>query len=310
MSYKGERNMADYMGNSPENNGGNYSYYNQNGNNAGNYNYGPQNGNYNYSMPNGNPSQSYQYDGGSGSFGNYEMSGFEKNTAYAGERISLSKYTAFTYLWMAAGLLLTFAVAYGVYISGVMSSILTGGLALPVIIGASILEIVLVFILAGRITKMSVGAARVMFFVYAAVNGFTLSIYFLRFDVTILVYAFAATAVLFALMAGASLIFNLQLDRIFPILMFGLFALIIFGILGMFLNLGVLNIAICYLGIAVFMGLTAYDTAKIRVLYETYSGRDAAMLQKASIYAALQLYLDFINLLLYILRLFGGRSND
>ena len=58
------------------------------------------------------------------------------------------------------------------------------------------------------------------------------------------------------------------------------------------------------------MGLTAYDTAKIRVLYETYSGRDAAMLQKASIYSALQLYLDFINLLLYILRLFGSKSND
>ena len=302
--------MADYMGNSPENNGGNYTYYNQNGNSAGNYNYGPENGNYNYSMPNGNPSQSYQYNGGNSSFGNYDLNGFEKNTAYAGDRISLSKYTALTYLWMAAGLLLTFAVSFGVYRSGLMYSIITGGLAIPVIIGVSVVELALVFILAGRINKMSVGAARVMFFVYAAVNGFTLSVYFLRFDVMILVYAFAATAVLFALMAGASLIFKLQLDRIFPILVFGLITLIIFGVVGMFLNLGWLNIAICYLGIAVFMGLTAYDTAKIRVLYETYSGRDATMLQKASIYSALQLYLDFINLLLYILRLFGSKSND
>ena len=264
--------MADYMGNSPENNGGNYTYYNQNGNSAGNYNYGPENGNYNYSMPNGNPSQSYQYNGGNSSFGNYDLNGFEKTTAYAGDRISLSKYTALTYLWMAAGLLLTFAVSFGVYRSGLMYSIITGGLAIPVIIGVSVVELALVFILAGRINKMSVGAARVMFFVYAAVNGFTLSVYFLRFDVMI--------------------------------------TLIIFGVVGMFLNLGWLNIAICYLGIAVFMGLTAYDTAKIRVLYETYSGRDAAMLQKASIYSALQLYLDFINLLLYILRLFGSKSND
>ena len=302
--------MADYMGNSPENNGGNYTYYNQNGNSAGNYNYGPENGNYNYSMPNGNPSQSYQYNGGNSSFGNYDLNGFEKTTAYAGDRISLSKYTALTYLWMAAGLLLTFAVSFGVYRSGLMYSIITGGLAIPVIIGVSVVELALVFILAGRINKMSVGAARVMFFVYAAVNGFTLSVYFLRFDVMILVYAFAATAVLFALMAGASLIFKLQLDRIFPILVFGLITLIIFGVVGMFLNLGWLNIAICYIGIAVFMGLTAYDTAKIRVLYETYSGRDPAMLQKASIYSALQLYLDFINLLLYILRLFGSKSND
>ena len=62
--------MADYMGNSPENNGGSYSYYDQNGNNAGNYNYGPENGNINYSMPNGNPAQSYQYNGGNSSFSN------------------------------------------------------------------------------------------------------------------------------------------------------------------------------------------------------------------------------------------------
>ena len=168
--------MADYMGNSPENNGGNYTYYNQNGNSAGNYNYGPENGNYNYSMPNGNPSQSYQYNGGNSSFGNYDLNGFEKNTAYAGDR----------------GLLLTFAVSFGVYRSGLMYSIITGGLAIPVMIGVSVVELALVFILAGRINKMSVGAARVMFFVYAAVNGFTLSVYFLRFDVMILVYAFAA----------------------------------------------------------------------------------------------------------------------
>ena len=302
--------MADYMGNSPENNGGSYSYYDQNGNNAGNYNYGPENGNINYSMPNGNPAQSYQYNGGNSSFSNYDLNGFEKNTAYADDRISLSKYTALTYLWMAVGLLLTFAVSFGVYRSGLMYSIITSGFALPVMIGAAIAELALVFILTGRITKLSVGAARAMFFVYAAVNGFTLSVYFLRFDLTILVYAFAATAVLFALMAGASLIFKLQLDRIYPILIFGLVVLIIFGVVGMFLNLGVLNIAICYLGIAVFMGLTAYDTAKIRALYETYSGRDAAMLQKSSIYSALQLYLDFINLLLYILRLFGSKSSD
>lgn len=301
--------MADFRGNGPDNNGGNFNYYNsQSGNNTGNYNYGPQNGNYN--MPNGNPSGGYQYNGANASFGNYDMSGFEKNTAYAGERISLSRYTAMTYLWMAAGLFLTFAISFGLYRSGIMYSLISSGLLLPLMIAATIAELALVFILSARITKMSIGGARVMFFAYAAVNGLTLSLYFVRFNVTILVFAFAATAVLFALMAGASLIFNLQLDSIRPVLFFGLLGLIIFGILGMFLNLGVLNIALCYVGIAVFMGYTAYDTAKIKNLYAVYSGRDTAMLQKASIFAALQLYLDFINLLLYIVRLFGGRNSD
>ena len=247
---------------------------------------------------------------GNYSFNNYDMSGFEKDTAYADGAISLSRYTAMTFLWMAAGLFLTFAVSFGIYRSGILYSLISNGFLIWGMAVASIAELALVFILTGRIEKMSVGGARAMFFAYAAVNGVTLSLYFVLFDVTVLIFAFAATAVLFGLMAGASLIFNLQLDSIRPILMFGLIGLIIFGILGMFLNLGVLDIAICYLGIAIFMGYTAYDTSKIKTKYAYYSGRDAAMLQNASIYAALQLYLDFINLLLYVVRLLGGRSKD
>jgi FtsH-binding integral membrane protein len=154
---------------------------------------------------------------------------------------------------------------------------------------------------------MSVGTARALFLVYAALTGLTFSMYFLIFDLTILIYAFAATGILFGGMAAASLIFKMELDSIRPLLFGGLIMLIIVGVLGMFLNLGAFNVMICYLGIAIFLGYTAYDTAKIRQNYEYYSQMgDSVILEKASIFSALQLYLDFVNLFLYILRLLGS----
>ena len=200
---------------------------------------------------------------------------------YAAPALSLNSYIARTYGWMALGLLVTFAVALGVYISGAVATLfITGGRFALIFI--TIAELGVVVFLSARIHKMSVGAARALFLVYAALTGLTFSMYFLIFDLTILIYAFAATAVLFG----------------------GLIMLIIVGVLGMFLNLGAFNTAICYLGIAIFLGYTAYDTAKIRQNYEYYCQMgDSVILEKASIFSALQLYLDFVNLFLYILRL-------
>ena len=109
-------------------------------------------------------------------------------------------------------------------------------------------------------------------------------------------------------MAAARLIFKMELDSIRPYLFGGLILLIVFGILSMFLNLGVFNTLICYVGIAVFLGYTAYDVSKIRQNYYFYAGQ-GELLKKASIFSALQLYLDFINLFLYILRILGNRKD-
>ena len=81
-----------------------------------------------------------------------------------------------------------------------------------------------------------------------------------------------------------------------------------FGILSIFLNLGVFNTLICYAGIALFLGYTAYDVSKVRENYYFYAGQ-GELLKKASIFSALQLYLDFINLFLYILRILGNRKD-
>ena len=126
---------------------------------------------------------------------NYDMDTMQRGYGgYAAPALSLSSYIARTYGWMALGLLVTFAVAFGAYISGaVVTLFMTGGRLALIFI--TIAELGVVVFLSARIHKMSVGAARALFLVYAALTGLTFSMYFLIFDLTILIYAFAATAV-------------------------------------------------------------------------------------------------------------------
>ena len=225
---------------------------------------------------------------------------------------SLGSYIAKTFLWMAAGLLITFAVAMGLAVSGVMYSLVMSGAFMAVLIGCTIAELAVVIILGLKVRTLSVGAARTMFLAYAALTGVTFSLYFFMFDLRILVFAFGATALLFAGMAIAARVFDMRLDTIRPYLFAGLIALLIFGIVRIFLRIDILDLAFCYLGVAIFLGYTAYDTTKIRDNYYYYTNvGDGSMLAKASIFSALQLYLDFVNLFLYILRILarnGGRS--
>ena len=224
----------------------------------------------------------------------------------AGTRDSLSTYIAKTYLWMFAGLMITFLVALGMAASGLVYRMFMGG-GSAVLIVCTIAELAVVIALSARIHKMSPSAAGAMFFIYAALTGVTFSLYFVLFDLTILTAAFGATALFFGGMAAVSLIFKMELDTIRPYLFGGLIFLLVFGLLSLIFGLEAFQIGVCYIGIAVFLGYTAYDTSKIRANYQFYA-HDAALLKKASIFSALQLYLDFINLFLYILRILGRRS--
>lgn len=249
-----------------------------------------------------------------GSFENYDLGGSYGQDYYYQEAnapsISLSTYTAKTFLWMFLGLMVTFAISAGLVYSGAVYNLITGVGTVALIV-VLIAQLAVVGVLSGLVRKLSVGGARALFLVYAALNGVAFSIYFIYFNMSVLVLAFGATALLFGGMAAASLIFKMQLDSIRPILFGGLIMMILFGILSFFLNLGALNTVLCYVGIALFMGYTAYDTSKIKENYYYYSGiGDNAMLEKASVFSALQLYLDFVNLLLYIIRLFSRSSGS
>lgn len=218
---------------------------------------------------------------------------------------TVGSYTAKTFLWMFLGLLVTAAVAFFGYASNLVYYVLSSYMSIMVL---TVAEVAVVLVLAARIEKLSVGAARALFFLYAVLNGVVFSAYFVLFDVVSLVLVFAATAVYFGALAAYGYLTKADLSRLRPILVGGLIFLLVFGILSLFLPLGALDRIYCLVGIAIFLGFTAYDTQKIRYYYNAYSG-NPELAQKASIFSALQLYLDFVNLFLYLLRFLGKRKN-
>lgn len=224
---------------------------------------------------------------------------------YAAPEITLSQYVVRTFTWMFIGLMVTFGIAYGGYATGLILYVFAVPyLSIILLVG----EIALVMILATCIQKLSVGAARALFLGYAILNGVVFSSYFLIFEMTSLILIFAMTGLYFGVFALYGHLTKRDLGGLRPILVGGLIFLLIVGLLSMFLPLGALDRIICLIGVAIFLGFTAYDTQKIKSFYAYYS-QDGAMLEKASVFSALQLYLDFVNIFLYLLRFMGRRKN-
>ena len=219
---------------------------------------------------------------------------------YAEPSMNASDYMTRTYRWMASGLLITFAMAY---ITATTSLIY---LVDSLYFVLTIAELALVFVLSSRVQNMSVDAARATFFGYALLNGMVLSYYFIVFSVGTLVMAFLATAVYFGLMAVYGTTTHKDLTGWGPRLMMGLVALIVTSLIGMLFGFGFgSSVLYCGIGLVLFMLLTAYDTQKLQQMYAYYAG-DPELAEKASIYGALTLYLDFINIFLYVVRLLGN----
>ena len=234
-----------------------------------------------------------------------------ENISYAESPFgTLNQFVSKAFGWMFAGLLVTFAAAIGTVSTGAFVMLFNTGL----VFALTIAELILVMVLSARITKLQPSTATAMFFVYAVLNGINLSVYFIAYDLGTLILAFLVGAVYFGVMAvyGA----NTQRDLLgwAPKLMGGLVALIVTALVGGLFGLlfgisfGFLDVVYCGLAVLLFMGMTAYDTQMLKHHY-AYFGGDAAMLQKASIFGALNLYLDFINIFLYIVRILG-RSRD
>ena len=223
---------------------------------------------------------------------------------------TLSEFMSKSFGWMFAGLLVTFGVGIGAVASGLIFPIINSGL----FIFTSIAELVMVFVLSARVQKLQPSTATALFFGYAVLNGINLSSIFLVYDYGTLILAFIVGAVYFGVMAVYGNVTDRDLTGWGPKLMGGLVALIVCALMGsllsMFgLNFGIADLLLCAVGLLIFMGLTAYDTQMLKYYY-SYFGGDAAMLHKASIIGALNLYLDFINIFLYIVRMLGRRNND
>lgn len=206
---------------------------------------------------------------------------------------------------MFAGLLITLIVAISMYVTGAFIYVIRIPAWNFLLLAA---ELILVISLSARLEKMSVTAAKSMFFLYSAVNGIVFSLYFLMFDLLSLWIAFGITAMFFGVMALIGYFGNINFSALRPFMTGGLIFLFVFWLLAMFIDLSAFETMVCGVGIFLFLIITAYDAKKIQAYY-AYYGQNSEMAAKASVFSALQLYLDFINLFIYILRFVGNRKD-
>jgi uncharacterized protein len=241
----------------------------------------------------------------------------------------LRAYMLRVYNYMAGGVFLTGLVAYVIFTYSVTSdpalAASTGGKVMALHRGmyltafgqaifASPLMWVLmfaplgfVFFLSWRIYKMSVGAAQLAFWLFAAVMGASLSSIFLRYTATSITQVFFVTAAAFGALSIYGYTTQRDLSGWGSFLIMGVIGILIAGLLNIWLQSGALQFAISVIGVLVFAGLTAYDTQQIKDNYYSVMG-DATAAAKASIMGALNLYLDFINMFVMMLQLFGNRE--
>ena len=212
------------------------------------------------------------------------------------------------YGWMALGLLLTTIVSYFVSTS---RTIIEFVFSSPWIwLGLFVVQIGLVIAVTRSISKMAPGKAITMFFIYAALNGITLSIIFLTYNLGTVVLAFGATTLLFIIMSVVGLTTKEDLTKWGPIMIFGLIGLIIATFLNILFRSSTLDLIITYAGVLLFLALTVYDNNQIKkmTLNAAMSGAaDGTVVSTIGVLGALKLYLDFINLFLFLLRLFSRR---
>ena len=212
------------------------------------------------------------------------------------------------YLWMILGLAITAGVSFAVSQSiTLMRYILLNPFAT---IAIFIAQIVLVMVLSGRVERLSTGAAIALFLGYSALTGVTLSSIFLAYTGTSIAVAFVSALSVFAGGAIYGAVTKKSLKSWGGFLMMGLFGLIIASLLNMLFASSGLNFLVSIVGVVLFTGLTAWDSQRIADMNAQY-GQDMTNeeLTKIGILGALDLYLDFINIFLYLVRIFGRSDN-
>lgn len=208
------------------------------------------------------------------------------------------------YLWMTAGLGLTAAVAYWVAATpSLFYAIQNSTFAYIALI---IAEFGLVFWISARIHKMSSGMATGLFLLFSALNGAMLSSIFIVYNMKGIVACFACTAGTFLAMSIYGTVTKRDLSSWGSFLFMGLIGILIAMLVNIFLKSNALGFVISCCGVLVFTGLTAYDTQKIREFGAAAPLDDSTAVRRGAILGALNLYLDFINIFLMMLRLFGG----
>ena len=220
---------------------------------------------------------------------------------------AVSSCLARVFLRMFAALLVTAAAAFAVSELRELQMIIFDNLVVFIVL--IIAELALVITISARINRLSPTVATVLFFLYAIINGLTLSSVFLLYNVGIIFHAFAISALMFAAMAIFGAVTKRDLSKVGSICFMGLIGIIIASVVNIFFSSDLVYTIVSYIGVILFVALTAYDTQRIKRMLEGAKAESSEIaIKRVSITGALSLYLDFINLFLYMLRLLGRRK--
>lgn len=222
--------------------------------------------------------------------------------------VLVNTYVRSVYNWMFIGLALTGLVAFYTSTNTAMLKLLFGNSFM--FWGIFIAELALVWVISSRIDRMSAATATLLYVIYAVLNGLILSLIFLRYTRTSIASTFFICSTTFLACSIYGWITKKDLTSFGGFLTMGLIGIIIATIVNIFLKSSALHMAINYIGVFVFIGLTAYDTQKIKnMALSQPDGLGAGVIRKGAILGALALYLDFINLFLFLLQILGGKRD-
>ena len=210
------------------------------------------------------------------------------------------------FVWMTLALAITGLTAYGVATSPAILSLIFSSKV--TFFGLIIAEFALVFAISGAINRLSLSTATLLFILYSVINGATLSTIFFAFSVATIGKVFFITAGTFGAMALVGYTTKTDLTSMGKLLFMALLGIIIASVVNMFVASSGLDLILSYVGVLVFVGLTAYDTQKIKQMCQAAPDASESS-QKLALIGALSLYLDFINLFLYLLRIFGNNRD-
>ncbi len=217
-----------------------------------------------------------------------------------GDFMDLTKVLPKVFLWMFLGLAITFGIAYYVSTNDNMVYNLFAGKKYLIF---WIIELVIVLVLSLKIRSLNPITAKIMFIAYSGITGLTLSSVFILYEIMSIVYVFAITAGLFLIFGLIGYFAKIDLTRIGTYLLMALLGIIIAGIINMFVGSETFDLGLCIVGIVLFLVYIVYD---VQLLKRNMYGIDNE--DNLAIYSALQLYLDFINIFLRLLRLLGKRK--
>lgn len=226
-----------------------------------------------------------------------------KSTYTVENTSAVSEVLAGSFMYMFIALLITGITAVMTVTSSVLLSAIFSNSTTFLLL--FVVEFGIVFAASAAMNHNNVVLSAILFFAYAVVNGLTLSVIFLAYTASTIEQAFFATAIMFGVMAFIGKVTKKDLTSIGGILMIGLITVIIVSLFNIMIGSSTIDLAITIIAIIIFLGLTAYDTQKIQKMAQANTGYHLAVI---SLWGAMELYLDFINLFLRILRLFGRRD--